>query len=677
MSEICRGRWFAKLPIIFCFILFITGALLPPWFTELSLTRFTARAQISHNRVRNSGKIKRGDLNKGTVTTISSSNHFIRNKAGLKGIRPDHTVQEILPILPFHSSIEFVSPPSFILNSMDSRADHIVGIWDMFVKGKTLTIILSRYLEQYLLPEDTLYGETNDGSPTSNLTANNHQPIPSNIDAQALYKDIVFIVGIDTQNKQNTDPFTNSSDFEYSKPIAHVATAAASGGKRMRNRIGIVRGKSTLAIRCTSATNNDDNGIRKSSNSISLDNSEVSPHVIQDTDPYGNIHVSVDAVRICHIDLEPLRSGSDSVNYEVKVSFLGFKKRFNLSPIDRNLKTPSYKKKPTLFISSMVGNKPLITATEIVTWMRFHRKLGVEHFYLYYMYPLSEVSVEHIQTLNAYVESTKASLTIVQWHQLYMPLPSLFKKHFRGCSHLAILQSTLYRQKIPWFGSGSGEGDRAKEKLQERYRWMLENDIDDFIIPPCVVADDNGNSSKHSYYNGAAKTLLSARSCVGNNPMRKYLQYWNPAINSEYDAGQLPLPPAILFENSYFYLLHPSIKESFEGKSIDLSHITQLSDWKTKYMIKNLHNVTLEDLFAGIIVRETNLIPFAHRPKLIYNVDEVLLAGPHRLDVCKSERCEPLHVGIYLHYLKESRGRGIELIQTPAVVMLEELVKFL
>ncbi len=55
-------------------------------------------------------------------------------------------------------------------------------------------------------------------------------------------------------------------------------------------------------------------------------------------------------------------------------------------------------------------------------------------------------------------------------------------------------------------------------------------------------------------------------------------------------------------------------------------------------------------------------------------MDEVLLAGPHRLYVCKSKYCDPLHVGLYLHYLQESIGRGIELIQRPTVVSLNDLV---
>jgi hypothetical protein len=95
--------------------------------------------------------------------------------------------------------------------------------------------------------------------------------------------------------------------------------------------------------------------------------------------------------------------------------------------------------------------------------------------------------------------------------------------------------------------------------------------------------------------------------------------------------------------------------------------------WK-RFIIKEFANMTLEKMFESIVVHEADLSVFSHRPKLIFNIDDVLLGGPHQLYVCHSASCQIKPVGMYLHLLQPSIGRGIDMIQRPKITTFPHLL---
>ncbi len=543
-----------------------------------------------------------------------------RAKAKTVGVYPDLTKKETTPPIPFHPSIEFFHPPSFFLHVNDIPTDRIPLIWDIFIKDDTLVIVFARYLEIY---------------------------------------------GIDTLLK--TKFRVEHSSYTMATPTDELVIENSTTDI-LYNHHSI-----DTTITCHLLTN-DTNKFR----------------IYFDREPYlrKGGRTSVDALLVCVIPISSIPTkiskhikqtdindtalsnvGLHNKLFNITAEFLGYKKTFHLTPIDHNPATPSYSPdhRPNLFISSMVGNKPLITGTEIVTWMQFHRKLGIEHFYLYYMYPLSELTIEHVETLNAYVEKTKASMTIVQWHRLYMNLTTEFVKFQqpRGCSHLAILQSTLYRQKL--FHDRNSKVRYEKDKvpvsekkttkrgkvhevinktIKEKERWMLENDIDDFLIPYRL----NCHNGRRDYRDNAMNLCFSNLTDLVEN------------IDNAY---------AITFANSYFYLIN---EEQFNKQGKEILKQGNIQDWydyASKYALRN--NFTYDELQDAIIIRDSDLHEHWYRPKLIYNVQSAVLIGPHHAHVWSPHHYSMISGGYYLHYLQNSIGRGFDMIKKPVKTSLYHL----
>ncbi len=84
-------------------------------------------------------------------------------------------------------------------------------------------------------------------------------------------------------------------------------------------------------------------------------------------------------------------------------------------------------------------------------------------------------------------------------------------------------------------------------------------------------------------------------------------------------------------------------------------------------------NLTMNDFTSSIVIYE--LDSKAHiRQKLIYNVEEVMLGGPHRIDLTQHYGGVVIGgVGIYLHLLQSSIGRDINYIQQPGRIMNSRL----
>ena len=511
---------------------------------------------------------------------------FFREAARLHSILPD---QYPAPLFSkssssnptFHPNIDIVRPPSLVLASNDSHTDHIVAIWDMFVREKTLTIIFARYMESY---------------------------------GCGLYDHIHIVLSSHTSNS-----------------------------KTNRNILKCVASKS-------------DQGI---------DIIEESKY-----DPLSYRRVSVDAIRICRINIIPyVEHHHRDAPLSVAINYLGFVKNFpSLIPIERAY-PHSYGTGATesqLVVSTLLGDKPRHSMTTLITWLRYHHRLGVQQVFVYLMQPVQWlIPGEEVRELNEYISSLESAggsrlrLTFVDWPSLFFNTSSnLISQHPRGCSQLAIIQSNLYRIRRPLFGfDGSRIDMREKTIAQNVTKWMLECDIDDYIKP--------------------------------RSPNRHFASL-DDAIKPQRDmllSVSTSRAIALEFHNRYCYIIsanatqdildiaQQSLQAKRHAKVENASKAVDDEAMLRKFIIPG-NNITWGDLANGTIIFETDGSLHRYRPKLIYNVEEVMLGGPHRIDMSRIGGYVQHDTGFYLHFLQGSLGRDIDMIERPGVISLKGLSSY-
>ena len=275
---------------------------------------------------------------------------------------------------------------------------------------------------------------------------------------------------------------------------------------------------------------------------------------------------------------------------------------------------------PSLIVGvTMIG--PDVDATSIITWMQYHLNIGVPYFQLYYMVPISSLSVDHTSMLNEFYRVCGGCFSVMQWYSFYVPgRPS--KQGEPPCSHLALINSVLHRLHL--FKNRLN----AIGKHQHVRLWLMQTDVDDFIVP----LEPNG--SLENYLAGLDGNIAS-----------------------------------VAYENSYFFLLPPSVAES-GGDFRNYKHQTYLEEHRLK------SNFTFRNMIDNVIIRESDFKVHIERPKLVHDVEHIVFGGAHRIDA--SQRGKKLllrpDVNMYLHHIKTARGRNVSMIEQPVKTSLSELL---
>ena len=513
--------------------------------------------------------------------TCYSARNF-SEAAQLHSILPD---PEPAPLLSrssrLHKNIDIVRPPSLVFATNDSHTDHIVAIWDMFVRENTLTIIFARYMESY---------------------------------GCGLYEHVNITVTTVTESIF----LTNS-------------------------------------VYCITGQSGEDMDI--------IEESKYEPLTYR--------RVSVDAVRICRINILPsvdTRRIEVVQSITVSIDYLGFVKTFdNIIPIERAY-PHSYGANATssqLVVNTMLGDKPRHSMTTLITWLRYHHRLGVQQVFVYLMQPVQWlIPAEEVRELIEYISSLEAvglRLTFVDWSALYYNTTShLAFQHPRGCSHLAIIQSNLYRIRLPFYPSNGVKLDVLRKSIaQDVTKWMLECDVDDFLL-----------------------SRLDNKKIENNEGMMKAQR--NSLLSFSTTNLLIPRVVALEFHNRYSYLLPLNVsqrvldtalqsKQSREARmKINASEAHKDEAILRKFIIPS-NNLSLSYIDSGNIIVEMDLSLHRYRPKLIYNVEEVMLGGPHRIDLTRIGGHVQQDVGYYLHLLQDSIGRDIDMIERPGKVLLKDL----
>jgi hypothetical protein len=299
--------------------------------------------------------------------------------------------------------------------------------------------------------------------------------------------------------------------------------------------------------------------------------------------------------------------------------------------------------------------------------------------------PISTLPESYLQLWKEFSVKYPYVMTFVQWYPFHVPGPFAYKEG-NASSELAVANDALYRVKPSidhylknnYIINSKVSFSEVLDKV-----WLSHINLDDFL-----VVHPNFPSMKH-----------------------------------QLDAYPIVTTASLRFDNSYFYMIKstttlqpPSAAHlrmrglHSDGRRLNLSRGTrpmqqeQKDSKHPKYEITTtpLNNMTLaslvvkdeydheifnisgqllplgfswEDFQSATIIHERNLQLFWSRTKLIVNTNIVLAYGGHGVDLVTLLSChEQSSFSFYLHFIKASRGRGIDIIQRPTISSLKSLL---
>ena len=103
---------------------------------------------------------------------------------------------------------------------------------------------------------------------------------------------------------------------------------------------------------------------------------------------------------------------------------------------------------------------------ELKTWMQYHLSIGIQHFFLYLLFPLECLTDAEMVEFNSLALFTKYSFTVVQWHPYFIDNPMRDKgTAYVGVTQLPLLQSNIYR---------------LKNSIKDT--WIAHIDLDEYLV---------------------------------------------------------------------------------------------------------------------------------------------------------------------------------------------------